>query len=195
MTKNKHKPGPGWKFLGCSVWQCGDLRLSLLGGVLLPGGSWKWAWTWPESQRAEWFIRVNGGNRKRGLMAWAKYWQREMKHDAPTYCIVANMADKDGVFRDGAKCYLVGGTGGEGWHRFRWFGMSAKSRKHAVKWCETKRMHNFRAAWIPLCVRNRFEALYPSGSKEEMQELALKLREFRETLCSARDLAVKQESE
>lgn len=102
--------------------------------------------------------------------------------DAPTYCIVANVVEKDGIFRDGAKCYLVGGTGGEGWYKFQWFGMSVNKHKRVEKWCPTERMHNFRAAWIPPFIRERYELLYLSGSKEEMEALATKLNEFRSTL-------------
>lgn len=103
-------------------------------------------------------------------------------YDAPEYCIVANVVEKDGIFCDGAKCYLVGGTGGEGWYKFRWFGMSVKRHKRVEKWCPTERMHSFRAAWIPPFIRERYEVLYFSGSKEQMEELAAKLNEFRATL-------------
>ena len=98
------------------------------------------------------------------------------------FCIVANVAEKDKVFRDGAKCYLIGGTGGEGWHRFKWFGMSANRPKRVAKWCPTERMKNFRAAWVPPFVRERYEFLYLSGSKTEMEETAKKLNEFRNQL-------------
>ena len=101
---------------------------------------------------------------------------------APAFCIVANVVEGDGIFRDGAKCYLIGGTGGEGWHKFRWFGMSAKRRRRVEKWCPTERMANFRAAWIPPFIRGRYDTLYLSGSREQMEALAAKLNAFRSTL-------------
>lgn len=61
------RPGPGWKQLNASVWE----RIHLLGMIRLPNMIWLSEFKFPESRDANKFIRANGGNRKRGLMAWA----------------------------------------------------------------------------------------------------------------------------
>lgn len=66
------RPGAGWKHLGGAVWEhTNGTRIHLLGAVRLPDMSFLSANKWPESSEARRFIRINGGNRKRGLMAWA----------------------------------------------------------------------------------------------------------------------------
>ena len=66
------RPGPGWKYVGGSVWEhANGSRVHLLGFVRLPDGRFLSASKWPESKDASLLIRINGGNRKRGLMAWA----------------------------------------------------------------------------------------------------------------------------
>ena len=65
-------PGAGWKHLGGPVWEhLNGTRVHLLGMVRLPDMSFLSANKWPASSEAKLFIRINGGNRKRGLMAWA----------------------------------------------------------------------------------------------------------------------------
>lgn len=68
---------------------------------------------------------------------------------ADLFGIAANVFETDRVFRSGAKLLLCGGTGGEGWHKFEWRGLSRSGRR-IKKWAPTVRLHNFRAAWIPL---------------------------------------------
>ena len=72
MIKNI-RPGTGWRHVNGSVYdhQSG-LRLHLLGVLRLSSGSIINGDMWPESRRVGWFVRANGGNRKRGLMAWAR---------------------------------------------------------------------------------------------------------------------------
>lgn len=63
------RPGPGWCFVGCSVWQhISGVRVHYLGMVLLPDGTVRRE---KESDLAKEYIRLAGGNRKRGLMMWA----------------------------------------------------------------------------------------------------------------------------
>jgi hypothetical protein len=95
--------------------------------------------------------------------------------------IVANVGEPDRALRLGAKCWLVGGTGGEGWSRFRWCGMS-RSGRVIEKWCVTERFSNFRAAFIPPPLRTKYPHLYIEGSRPEVEELAKRLNEFRASL-------------
>lgn len=66
------KPGKGWKHAGGPCWDhvCG-IRLHLSGLVRTQDGSIVSASRWPEPIYAGVFMRVCGGNRKRGLMVWA----------------------------------------------------------------------------------------------------------------------------
>jgi hypothetical protein len=48
------------------------VRLHLLGLVRLPTGEQVSANEWPESSAVWRYEQLNGGNRKRGLMAWAR---------------------------------------------------------------------------------------------------------------------------
>lgn len=94
------------------------------------------------------------------------------------YGIVANVMEPDRIFRTGAKVWLCGGTGGEGWTRFLWSGMS-NSGRITMKWAPTFRFHKFRAAWIPDHMRDR--VLYITGSREEIEATAAKMTEFADT--------------
>jgi hypothetical protein len=63
---------PGWKHLNGSVYEHRDgTRVHLLGLCRLPNGESVVGSTWPESQRWDRFVRINGGNVRRGAMAWA----------------------------------------------------------------------------------------------------------------------------
>ena len=67
------RPGRGWKHVAGSVYDhVSGVRLHLLGMVRLPSGDHVSANEWPEAASVGHFVRCNGGNRKRGLMAWAK---------------------------------------------------------------------------------------------------------------------------
>lgn len=68
-----HHPGPGWTHVAGSVYghQSGA-RLHTLGMVRLPNGEHVSASEYPEYCAAGLLIKMNGGNRKRGLMAWAR---------------------------------------------------------------------------------------------------------------------------
>ena len=66
--KNKYKPGDGWKLVAPPVYENSQgVRIHLLGLCRLADHTFVNA-----DLEAMRFIRVNGGNRRRGLMAWAK---------------------------------------------------------------------------------------------------------------------------
>jgi hypothetical protein len=63
------RPGPGWRFLGSGVWDhVSGMRLHCLGLLVMPDGTVRRE---HETRLAEGYIRLAGGNRKRGLMMWA----------------------------------------------------------------------------------------------------------------------------
>lgn len=96
------------------------------------------------------------------------------------YGIVANVIEPDRVFRLGAKCLLIGGTGGEGWYRFEWQGMARNGRR-VKKWTPTERFGNFRAQWIRPEIRDH-HFFYIMGTREDMQKCAENMNKFREEL-------------
>ena len=79
MTKEELRPGAGWKHLAGSVWEhSSGTRIHLIGLVRLPDMSFFSLNKYPECMDGYKMIRINGGNRKRGLMSWANYLQ--LKH-------------------------------------------------------------------------------------------------------------------
>lgn len=69
------RPGPGWKYLAGGVYEhVSGVRITLLGGLRLTAPSYRYisANDWPEIAELARLIKINGGNRKRGLMAWAR---------------------------------------------------------------------------------------------------------------------------
>ena len=69
---NKYKPGPGWKHLGGAVWEHPrGGRIHTYGVVRMRCGKWLDGARWPQSRDVFRFVQINGGSRKRGLMAWA----------------------------------------------------------------------------------------------------------------------------
>lgn len=65
------RPGPGWRHIGGAVYEhSSGMRVHMLGVVLLPDRTTISANTWPNHRDAERMIKINGGNRRRGLMAW-----------------------------------------------------------------------------------------------------------------------------
>lgn len=71
---NRYRPGPGWKtYPQTGVREhVSGVRVHVHGIALLPDGTFVERWNWPESQEIDWFVRVNGGNQIRGVMAWAR---------------------------------------------------------------------------------------------------------------------------
>jgi hypothetical protein len=101
------------------------------------------------------------------------------------YGIVANIIEPDQVFRLGAKAWLAGGTGGEGWYKFQWIAFSRGSRI-VCKWAPTYRFGNFRAAWVPEHLRDRVR--YVRGTREEMEKQAAGLNALAEEWRAQRAL-------
>lgn len=67
------KPGSGWKHLGGAVYEhSSGVRAHVLGVVRLPDGTHIHGDAWPEYSRLRRMIAINGGNRKRGVLAWAR---------------------------------------------------------------------------------------------------------------------------
>lgn len=72
------RPGPGWKHLGGPVYEHqSGWRIHAMGICGFPVDPLFDGRRWPESRELERMIRINGGNRKRGVMAWALNVLRE----------------------------------------------------------------------------------------------------------------------
>lgn len=69
------KVGNGWKHLGGAVWKRDGLRIHIYGLCRLRDSTVVVGTRWPEDKRFCWWIRVHGGNRRRGCMAWANEQQ------------------------------------------------------------------------------------------------------------------------
>jgi hypothetical protein len=70
--KVKYRPGNDWKHLSGPVYEhISGTRMHMMGFVKLPTGEYFSDSQWPNLLGAARMIRINGGNRKRGLMAWA----------------------------------------------------------------------------------------------------------------------------
>ena len=77
-------PGNGWQHVGGAVWEhSSGIRVHLLGMVKLPTGEIFSATTYPHWNAAQLMIRINGGNRKRGLMAWAMTYNAVLSGKPP----------------------------------------------------------------------------------------------------------------
>ena len=62
----------GWSHIGGAVYEHADgCRVHLGGLCRLPSGDFISANGWPEYKNMTRMIAINGGNRKRGLLAWA----------------------------------------------------------------------------------------------------------------------------
>lgn len=69
---NRSRPGPGWRNLGSAVWEHDSgIRIHSYGLCRLNNGQFVIGSSWPESRVVSRFVQINGGNRKRGVMAWA----------------------------------------------------------------------------------------------------------------------------
>lgn len=66
------KLGSGWKNVGGPVYEApSGLRIHILGLCQLTNGELVNGMRWPESSRLNRYVLINGGNHKRGAMAWA----------------------------------------------------------------------------------------------------------------------------
>lgn len=73
------RPGNGWKYVAGPVWEHqSGTRVHLGGFVKFPNGEFLSANNYPECMDADRMIRINGGNRKRGLMAWAMTYNAKL---------------------------------------------------------------------------------------------------------------------
>ena len=73
MSKNQYKPGPGWSHLGGAVYaHSNNCRIHVMGLCRLPNGYTVLGSRWPESREVDRLIAINGGNRRRGVIAWAR---------------------------------------------------------------------------------------------------------------------------
>ena len=70
MMKAEYKPGPGWKKLSTAVYEKGAIRIHVSGSLIKSMILNKTVYVEP---KARIFIKINGGNRKRGLMAYANH--------------------------------------------------------------------------------------------------------------------------
>jgi hypothetical protein len=72
---NIMRPGNGWKHLAGPVWgHTNGTRMHTAGMVRLPDRKTFFSLNkYPESIEGYKYIKMNGGNIKRGLMAWANY--------------------------------------------------------------------------------------------------------------------------
>ncbi len=79
---NRTRPGPGWKHLGCAVYEhSSGMRIHTHGLCRFRGGPFIDGTMWPEWQKLNMAIRVNGGNRRRGVMVWALEYMRRSEGD------------------------------------------------------------------------------------------------------------------
>ena len=74
MTRDECKPGSGWdtSYPTPVYDHVSGLRVHAMGLLRLPSGDIINGGLYPESKVLSKFIRINGGNQKRGTMAWAR---------------------------------------------------------------------------------------------------------------------------
>lgn len=74
-NRRKYRPGPGWSRTDgwcVAVWlHISGGRAHLGGLAVLATGEPVYGGAWPESERLEMYVRISGGNRRRGVLAWA----------------------------------------------------------------------------------------------------------------------------
>jgi len=76
-----YKPGKGWKALSPAVYELnGRARIHLLGMCRLSDGTWVKALVNIDGIKLHRLIKINGGNRKRGMMAWARLLEESNEH-------------------------------------------------------------------------------------------------------------------
>lgn len=66
------RPGVGWKHLAGPVWEhTSGARIHMMGIIRLPDNKTHLSLTdWQDGEMGRRLVRINGGNKKRGLMAW-----------------------------------------------------------------------------------------------------------------------------
>ena len=68
---NLYRPGNGWKHMGGAVYENNGLRIHICGLIRKSNGEFLNGNRHPEIADMNRFIIINGGNRRRGIMAWA----------------------------------------------------------------------------------------------------------------------------
>jgi hypothetical protein len=95
------KPGLGWKHVGGAVFDNSDgTRVHVMGLCRLPNGELVNGMLWPESRKLDQSVRINGGNRKRGAMAWARAAALRSLIIAIALC-VASAAQAQNIYQPG----------------------------------------------------------------------------------------------
>ena len=69
---NKYSPGKGWHELSPAVYENGHVRIHLNGLCRMKAHTFV-----IDRMELNTFVRINGGNRKRGMMSWAKSLEGE----------------------------------------------------------------------------------------------------------------------
>ncbi|MBT4091418.1 MAG: hypothetical protein HOE30_23275 [Deltaproteobacteria bacterium] len=72
--KQEYKPGPGWKKLNPAVYEKGVFRIHVGGGIiksLILGR----VTNVEDRKMFKKFLKINGNNKKRGLMAYANHFR------------------------------------------------------------------------------------------------------------------------
>lgn len=69
-----YKPGSGWRVLSApAIYQhTSGVKLHLVGMAVMPDGAIHLAAGFGNPHESQVYIRIAGGNRKRGLMLWAR---------------------------------------------------------------------------------------------------------------------------
>jgi hypothetical protein len=73
--QGNYKPGLGWKIAGYgpAVWDhTSGIRIHTYGICRFPDGRHVIGVNWPESREYYRHVKINGGNRRRGTMSWAR---------------------------------------------------------------------------------------------------------------------------
>lgn len=71
MSQRPYRPGPGWRHIAGSVYEHQSGIRTHVVGICARGDVVVMGTNWPESRELYRMIRINGGNRRRGVMAWA----------------------------------------------------------------------------------------------------------------------------
>jgi len=80
------KPGKGWHAIGSGVYEFnGGLRIHLLGQCRLSNGTHISGNCYPDCIEMSKMIAINGGNRKRGIMTWARTLQESRRNVLPQH--------------------------------------------------------------------------------------------------------------
>lgn len=88
MNRSQMRPGDGWRHVAGPVWEhASGVRVHSGGLAKFPDGRYLHANKWPECHDAYRMIRANGGNRKRGLMAWALAHNTELCGERSVCCL------------------------------------------------------------------------------------------------------------